>query len=581
MKKNILIFLFSISTCIAQKELWNYQVEYNYGNPNSPGLNDGKIMKVPLTGSNQIAELVHTFDVTAVQGKFPVGRLFQASNGKLYGVTSGYRDYSGPIAITVAGVLFEYDLIFNKYRVVATGLIDPQSGVIEPIPGFLYGTTNSGNSIFKFNISTESLSIIATIPFFYGNGGNNSPQFKGELTKASDGFVYGVTDIAPSIQNNPNPVGFYRLNLTNNQLTRLYVFGSTEPVFDIIYPTFRSKLVEGLPGKLYGTAYGGTHFGPNGIATLGSGTLYEYSIATNTMLKKFDFDYNTNSANPSSLTIGGNGKLYGSLSGTSSLTYPNPFGSIFEFDLATQTITLFHNLDPNNLDDNIQNPSNGSIPYIATDGNLYGISKLGIYKYDPIENSVVRKIISTGYFGDNQDVIEICSKPRYHFFNVDTFDACVGSTFTYDVQNTNATSYQWLKNNVNVVGQTTGILNLTNLTTSDAGNYTCLMTNECGTTTTMVLQLTVSCLGTNTLATLEKAITLYPNPAKNVLNIKLPENININVNNVTIANSLGQIVLKQKTENTTTIDVSNLQKGVYIISLSTNYGNWNGKFVKE
>jgi hypothetical protein len=83
------------------------------------------------------------------------------------------------------------------------------------------------------------------------------------------------------------------------------------------------------------------------------------------------------------------------------------------------------------------------------------------------------------------------------------------------------------------------------------------------------------------VATLEKGITMYPNPAKNVLNIKLPENIDVNVTSVTIANSLGQIVLKQKTENTTIIDVSNLQKGIYIVSLETNYGSWNGKFVKE
>jgi hypothetical protein len=40
-------------------------------------------------------------------------------------------------------------------------------------------------------------------------------------------------------------------------------------------------------------------------------------------------------------------------------------------------------------------------------------------------------------------------------------------------------------------------------------------------------------------------------------------------------------VLKQKAQNSTTVDTSNLQPGIYFISLTTNYGVWNGKFVKE
>jgi len=56
-------------------------------------------------------------------------------------------------------------------------------------------------------------------------------------------------------------------------------------------------------------------------------------------------------------------------------------------------------------------------------------------------------------------ITAICRKPSYHLFDADTFDACVGATFNYDVQNTNATAYQWKKNDQDVVGQTTGVLN--------------------------------------------------------------------------------------------------------------------------
>ena len=73
---------------------------------------------------------------------------------------------------------------------------------------------------------------------------------------------------------------------------------------------------------------------------------------------------------------------------------------------------------------------------------------------------------------------------------------------------------------------------------------------------------------------------LFPNPTQNTLNIKFPENVESTSTSLKIFDLLGQEVL-QSNKNNTKIDVSQLQKGIYIVSLSTNYGNWNGKFVKE
>ena len=125
------------------------------------------------------------------------------------------------------------------------------------------------------------------------------------------------------------------------------------------------------------------------------------------------------------------------------------------------------------------------------------------------------------------------------------------------------------------------VLSLTNVTATDAGDYSCIMNNECGMTTTMPLHLTVNCLGTNTIAKLDKSIQLYPNPTKDILNIRLPENIEVMISSIKIANSLGQVVREQKVRNIHAIDVSQLQTGMYFICLTTNYGNWNGKFVKQ
>ena len=177
-------------------------------------------------------------------------------------------------------------------------------------------------------------------------------------------------------------------------------------------------------------------------------------------------------------------------------------------------------------------------------------------------------------------LIEICRKPSYQEFVLDTFNPCVGDNFTFNIQNTNATSYIWKKNNIDLPTQNSGILNLVNVTTNDNGTYTCQMVNECGTTVTMPLQLTVNCLGTDDFVTLDKSITLFPNPTNNILNIKIYENRNVEISKIEITNLLGQIVFSEEKSNTK-IDVSKFQSGIYLLKLTTNKGSWSGKFIKE
>ena len=64
----------------------------------------------------------------------------------------------------------------------------------------------------------------------------------------------------------------------------------------------------------------------------------------------------------------------------------------------------------------------------------------------------------------------------------------------------------------------------------------------------------------------EKSITIYPNPAKNVINISYPNQ----VNNVTIFNYAGQTIY---CGNDVKINTSNFKSGVYIIRVETNEGS--------
>ena len=72
--------------------------------------------------------------------------------------------------------------------------------------------------------------------------------------------------------------------------------------------------------------------------------------------------------------------------------------------------------------------------------------------------------------------------------------------------------------------------------------------------------------------------TLYPNPAKDVLNIQAKQGIE--VNSIEIYNQLGQIVMAT-TNAINSVDVANLASGTYFVKVNTEKGSANAKFVKE
>ncbi len=72
--------------------------------------------------------------------------------------------------------------------------------------------------------------------------------------------------------------------------------------------------------------------------------------------------------------------------------------------------------------------------------------------------------------------------------------------------------------------------------------------------------------------------TLYPNPAKDVLNIQAKQDLA--VNSIEIYNQLGQIVMAT-TNAINSVDVANLASGTYFVKVNTEKGSANTKFVKE
>lgn len=70
------------------------------------------------------------------------------------------------------------------------------------------------------------------------------------------------------------------------------------------------------------------------------------------------------------------------------------------------------------------------------------------------------------------------------------------------------------------------------------------------------------------------AFTIFPNPAKNLIQIKS----DLEIEQVRIIDALGKVILAQ---NNTEINVEHLAKGIYTLEISTGNGKVFRKFIKE
>ncbi|HPH84954.1 MAG TPA: Ig-like domain-containing protein, partial [Ferruginibacter sp.] len=208
------------------------------------------------------------FDFSAPNGIYPEGSLIEASNGKLYGMTSG----GGTNGL---GVLFEYDVnstvYTKKYDFSTANGSNPRGSLIEVTNGKLYGMTYGGGAsnqgvLFEYDVNSN----VYTKKYdFSGNDGNNPT---GSLVKANNGKLYGMTS-------GGGTTGFsgvlFEYDATSNVFSKKFDFdffkGSTP----------QGSLSKAANGKLYGMTSGG--------GTNGWGVLFEYDANSNIYTKKFEF----------------------------------------------------------------------------------------------------------------------------------------------------------------------------------------------------------------------------------------------------------------------------------------------------
>jgi hypothetical protein len=127
--------------------------------------------------------------------------------------------------------------------------------------------------------------------------------------------------------------------------------------------------------------------------------------------------------------------------------------------------------------------------------------------------------------------------------------------------------YQWYKDNVAISGAESISYTVINAQESDSGIYYCIITNPLlpdliiqSANITIVIDATLSIE-----EPISKSILIFPNPTKNILNIKL------NTSNKAIANLYdmsGRLVLKQKLQTEqSVIDIKDLNAGIYVLKI--------------
>lgn len=86
--------------------------------------------------------------------------------------------------------------------------------------------------------------------------------------------------------------------------------------------------------------------------------------------------------------------------------------------------------------------------------------------------------------------------------------ASVGSSVTFTVSASGASSYQWYKDGTAITGATSATLTIGSVTTADTGSYTVVVTNAIGTTTSEAVTLTLAAAGAPTITKQPTSITV-------------------------------------------------------------------------
>ncbi|MBL4709111.1 MAG: T9SS type A sorting domain-containing protein [Flavobacteriales bacterium] len=362
----ILSLLLFVTFSFAQKrEYWG--MKHNAGE-----YGEGIIFKTD-TGANNY-EVQFTFPRIEGGGIGADAALFKASNGKFYGVTTHGGDNN-------FGIIFEWDAQSNAYtkKYDFDGTPNgsrPEGALMQASNGKLYGTSSLGGAfnngvLYEYDPITE----VYTKKINFNSPLNGEKPLE-RLVEASNGKLYGIT----SKGGTSNYGVFFEYDVASNSIRKIIDFDGTN-----LGRVTVSSLFEATNGKMYGTT------GLGGTANLG--TIFEYDLVSDTLIKIFDFTSSLNGEYPVHLMQAKNGKIYGAAHRGGI----NSHGTIFEFDILTRNYSK-------KADFLLDSTGFGPVNILVEDslGNLYGITEDGagqlngiLFKYN-IASASLSKVLEFG-----------------------------------------------------------------------------------------------------------------------------------------------------------------------------------------
>ena len=613
-----------------------------YGLTSSGGLtNGGVLFEFDISTNNYSKKLdFNSYNGTPnYTGSFPQGSLIESSNGILYGLTQ-----SG--GAKNAGVLFEYNIVAEIYdKKYDFGGSEnghkPKSGLLETFNGMLYGVTSSGGAndfgtLFKYNPQTKEF--IKLIDF---EGSSNGRNPVGKLFQSSDSTIYGLTQFGGQFDGGI----VFRLDTKTDSFEKLIDLNQTigkEP-FGGIVEHFTGKLYfttsKGGVNSNFGTIivftpknispfvdtfislanfdnnsgyypssglsitnsneiYGTTYLGGN----FGNGTIYKFFPFTNVIVKKHDFQYANGISPIGELTQAENNKLYGlTYSGGSSNK-----GVLYEYDLATEVYTKRHDFggfqDGVNPQSELMSASNGNLYGYTTNG---GIDNAGvIFEYDPTQDFYSKKtdltltdgqiplygsLVETNicYYsfdtislsGENQ-VVSPSGNETWTSSGLYT-DTLINDCGSDSILFVNLSMCNYVYSNIDITTQNTYISPSGNFIWTETGIYqdTLFNANTCGGDSILTIDLTIE-KNTDITENNFEALSYYPNPTNNILNVELGENFkNISIS---LKNIQGKELLSRNF-----LDVQNISldcyvpKGIYFVEIKSDTKHHTIKIIKE
>lgn len=161
---------------------------------------------------------------------------------------------------------------------------------------------------------------------------------------------------------------------------------------------------------------------------------------------------------------------------------------------------------------------------------------------------------------------------------------CESESASFTVSATgNNLAYQWqlddspLSDGSQISGANSATLTVSTLSVANAGNYSCVVTNDLCAVTSVQAALTIDfCLGIDAL---NKSFSIYPNPVGTSLNFASAySSVPINYSIYSIN---GKLMISENITALTTIDVSHLPKGAYLVKVGFEEGTVSRKIFKK